>query len=254
MRMKKQFLTLFAAGTMVAGSAFADTTLIYGNDQGQETTRMMLTPDVVKVSTNDETNTDVIFNGNKTEFVVVNHDEKSFMVFGEKEIEALSDVSAMMDRMIEKQMANIPEAQREQMRGMMESMIKNQMPKQAAAPVYKKSGDSKEYNGYNCDVVVKTVEGQSSGSFCVTEYGKLDVAPAEYAVISKFMKIAEKMASQFGQDNSMNFAAIGEVLPVYFKDAGQTGILMDVDNGDIDAALLTVPEGYKQQELPKEMF
>lgn len=133
-------------------------------------------------------------------------------------------------------------------------MIKSQMPKQAAAPVYKKSGDSKEYNGYSCDVVVKSVEGQSSGNFCVTEYGKLDVAPAEYAVISKFMKIAEKMASQFGQDNSMNFASIGEVLPVYFKDAGQTGILMDVDNGDIDEALLTVPEGYKQQELPKEMF
>ena len=254
MRMKTQLLSILGAGTLLAGGAMADTTLVYGDNSGKETTRMLLTADAVKVSSKDQTNTDVIFNGNKTEFVVVNHDEQSFMVFGEKEIEALSDVSAMMDRMLEKQMANVPEAQREQMRGMMESMIKNQMPKQAAAPVYKKSGDSKEYNGYNCDVVVKTVEGQSSGSFCVTEYGKLDVAPAEYAVISKFMKIAEKMASQFGQDNSMNFASIGEVLPVYFKDAGQTGILMDVDNGDIDEALLTVPEGYKQQELPKEMF
>jgi len=254
MRMKTQLLSILGAGTLLAGGAMADTTLVYGDNSGQETTRMLLTADAVKVSTNDKTNTDVIFNGNKTEFVVVNHDEKSFMVFGEKEIEALSDVSAMMDRMIEKQMANIPEAQREQMRGMMESMIKSQMPKQAAAPVYEKSGNSKEYNGYSCDVVVKTVEGQSSGDFCVTGYGQLDVAPAEYAVISKFMKIAEKMASQFGQDNSMNFASIGEVLPVYFSDGGQTGILMDVDNGQIDATLLTVPEGYKQQELPKEMF
>jgi len=254
MRIKTQLLAILGAGTLVAGGVMADTTLIYGDDSGKETTRMFLTADAVKVSSNDETSTDVIFNGHKTEFVVVNHDEQSFMVFGEKEIEALSDVSAMMDRMIEKQMANIPEAQREQMRGMMESMIKSQMPKQAAAPVYAKSGGSKEYNGYNCDVVVKTVDGQSKGDFCVTDYAQLDVSPAEYAVIAKFMKVAEKMASQFGQDNSMNFAAIGEVLPVYFKDAGQTGILMNVDNGDIDAALLTVPEGYKQQELPKEMF
>ncbi len=254
MRMKTHLLSILGAGTLLAGSAMADTTLVYGDNSGQETTRMLLTPQVVKVSTKDQTHTDVLFYGDKTEFVVVNHDEKSFMVFGEKEIEALSDVSAMMDRMIEKQMANIPEAQREQMRGMMESMIKSQMPKQAAAPVYEKSGATEEYNGYNCDVVVKTVDGQSSGDYCVTEYGDLDVTPAEYAVIAKFMKIAEKMASQFGQDNSMNFAAIGDVLPVYFKDSGQTGILMDVDNGKIDAALLTVPEGYKQQELPKEMF
>ncbi|MCX7545272.1 hypothetical protein [Marinicella gelatinilytica] len=252
--MKTQLLSILGAGTMFAGVAVADTTLIYGDDKGQETTRMMLTADVVKVTTNADANADVIFDGNKTEFVVINHDEKSFMVFGEKEIEALSDVSAMMDRMIEKQMANIPEAQREQMRGMMESMIKSQMPEQKAAPTYQKSGATKEYNGYSCDVVEKTVAGKTTGDFCVTDYGKLDVAPGEYAVIAKFMKIAEKMASQFGQDTSMNFDAIGQVLPVYFKDAGQTGILMDVNNDKLDAALLTVPEGYKQQSLPEEMF
>ncbi|KAA3641084.1 MAG: hypothetical protein DWP95_07455 [Proteobacteria bacterium] len=254
MRMKTQLLTILGAGTLLFGAAVADTTLVYGDNSGQETTRMLLTADAVKITSHADTKTAVIFNGNKTEFVVVNHDDKSFMVFGEKEIEALSDVSAMMDRMIEKQMANIPEAQREQMRGMMESMIKGQMAKQNAAPIYEKNGDSKEFNGYHCDVVVKTVDGKSSGDFCVAEYGKLDVAPAEYAVIAKFMKIAEKMASQFGQDNSMNFSAIGQVLPVYFKDSQQTGILMDVKKGKIDASLMVVPEGYQQQELPKEMF
>lgn len=254
MRTKTQLMSVLGAGLLISSGVMADTTLIYGNDKGEETTRMLLTADKVKVTNKAEVDTAVIFNGNKTEFIVVNHDEKNFMVFGEKEIEALSDVSAMMDRMLEKQMANVPEAQRAQMRGMMESMLKSQMPKQAAAPVYAKKGGSESYNGYDCDVVVKTVEGKKSGDFCVTEYQKLDVAPAEYAVIMKFMKIAEKMASQFGNDNSMNFSAIGEVLPVYFNDSGQTGMLMKVNNDKIDAALLTVPEGYKQQELPKEMF
>ena len=68
------------------------------------------------------------------------------------------------------------------------------------------------------------------------------------------MKVAEKLASQFGQDQSMNFEAIGQVVPVYFDMESQKGMLSTVSNDDLPADTFAVPVNYKQQSLPKELF
>lgn len=245
---------LILAGSLMTGVAVADTTLIYQTEGGKENSRMMLTDGKVKITNQSDANTAVIFDAKNTSFTIVNHDEKSYMVFGEKEIEALGDVSKMMDKMINEQLAQLPAAQREQMRGMMESMIKSKMPKQAPLPSYSKSGDSDNYNGFDCDVVIKSTQGKGKEEFCVTDYSRLGVSASEYGTISSFMKIAEKMAAQFGQDQSMNFDSIGQVLPVYYKMMDEKAFLSDVDNSQLPADTFVMPAGYKQQSLPKELF
>jgi hypothetical protein len=160
----------------------------------------------------------------------------------------------MVDKMLNEQMAQLPESQRAQMRGMMESMIKQQMPKPKPAPTYIKSGDSETYNGFSCDVVIKESQGTKNGEFCVTSYSNLGISDAEYDAISAFMKVAEKMAAQFGQDESMNFEAIGQVVPVYFDMESQKGTLDSISDDSLPADTFAIPKGYKQQSLPKEMF
>lgn len=241
-------------GCLFSGIAAADTTLIYNDDQGQEQNRMLLTDGKVKMVSSSETDTSMIFDANNNSFTIINHQEKSYMIFGEKEIEALSDVSKMMDKMIDEQLAQMPEAQREQMRGMMESMIKNQMPKQLPAPKYIKSGETTSYNGFSCEVVVKETQGNKDGEFCVTSYNNLGISDAEYGAVAHFMKLAEKMASQFGQEQSMNFESIGKVVPVHFDMASQKGYLISVNDDDLPSATFAIPSGYKQESLPKEMF
>ena len=235
-------------------TAFADSTLIYNDGSGQLNSTMYLTDGMAKITQSGDVNTALIYNANQNSFVVVNHQDQSYLVFGEKEIAALSDVSAMVNRMLDEQLAQLPASQREQMRGMMESMIKQQMPKQAPAPEYTKSGQSASYNGFDCEVVIKTVQGQKGGDFCVADIDDLGVSAGEYASINDFMKTVEKLASQFGQDQSMNFADIGTVIPVYYEMAGQKAYLVDIKHDDLKASTFRVPEGYAQTALPKELL
>lgn len=242
------------AGCLLTGMVNADTTLIYNNNDGQEQSRMLLTDGKVKMTNQTESSTEIIFNSINTSFTVVNHDEKTYIVFGQKQIEALGDVSKMIDKMISEQLSQMPEAQREQMRGMIETMVKNQMPKSAPLPNYSKSGKSNTYNGFNCDVVVKAVKGKNDGEFCVTKYSNLGISEEEYSAVSQFMKIAEKMAAQFGQDQSMNFNAIGQVVPVYYEMSNNKGYLTEVNDDDLPKGTFEVPSGYKEESLPKELF
>lgn len=250
-----KFKQLILSTLLIGGTAAADTTLTYNSKEGNEHSKMYLSDGMAKITNNIEASTAMIFNAKNNSFTVLNHQDKSYMVFGEKEIAALSDVSSMIDKMVEEQLAQMPAAQRDQMRDMIKSMVKKQMPKQTTdLPVYEKSGASKSYNGFECDEAIKLVNGKKSGSFCVADYQKLGVGADEYAGIRQFMKIAEKMASQFGQDQSMNLDSLGNVLPVYYDVGDQRAFLTDVDNKDLDASVFKVPTGYKKESLPKEMF
>lgn len=234
--------------------AHADSTLTYHDANGQTNSVIYLSDGLSKITNQGEANTELIFNAQSNAFTIVNHQDQSYLVFGEKEIAALSDVSAMVDRLLEEQLAQMPASQREQMRGMMESMIKQQMPKSLPTPEYSRSGQQDTHNGFACETIIKTVNGQKDGDFCVTEYSNLGVSAAEYQAISSFMKTAEKMAAQFGQDQSMNFAAIGQVLPVYYQMGSDKAYLVDVKQGNLSAATFQVPEGYQQQALPTNLF
>jgi len=254
MKFKQLMLTTAISTVMIAGSVSADTTLTFNNADGQENSKMYLSNGLAKVTNDGDVNTAIIFNTNNTAFTVINHEEKSFMELGEKEIEALGDVSAMVNRMLEEQLAQMPEAQREQMRDMMKSMIEKQMPKQAAMPTYEKTGESASYNGFDCEVVHQSLNGKKQSELCVADYQALGVESVDYAAIQQFMKIAEKMASQFGQNSGANFAAVGEVLPVYYHMGTDKAYLTAVNNDSINASVFSIPEGYKEQSLPKEIF
>lgn len=254
MKFNKMMLTTAISTVMLSASVSADTTLTFNNADGQENSKMYLSNGLAKVTNDTDVDTAIIFNTQKNAFTVVNHEEKSYMVMGEKEIAALGDMAGMIDRMLDEQLAQMPEAQREQMRGMMRGMIEKQMPKQAALPQYKKTGESSSYNGFDCEVVVQTVDGKKQGDLCVAGLDDLGVAPADYVAIQEFMKIADKLAGQFGQSQGVNFAAVGDVLPVYYQMGSEKAYLTDVNNNSIGAETFQIPAGYKEQSLPKEMF
>ena len=238
----------------MAGAAMADSTLIYNDNNGSETSRIMLSDGLAKMTHNTEVKTALIFDAKANRFTILDHERKSYMVLGEKEIAALGNVAAMIDRMLEEQLAQMPAGQREQMRGMMKSMIEKQMPKQTALPTYEKSGQTHNYNGFNCEQVMQLVDGKKQGDFCVADHQALGVSDEEYQGIQSFMQVAEKLAGQFGQNQSMNFASIGEMLPVQYQLDHGTGTLTTVNHDDLPAQTFQVPEGYTQQDLPKELF
>lgn len=247
-----KFKALALATTLMTTAAWADTTLVYNNAKGQEASVMYLSDGVIKmVSSEGQEKTEVIYRQGEGSFTVVMHSEKKYMPFGAEEIEKLSDVSAMVNAMLDKQLANMPEAQREQARAMMEGMIKSRMPKQAPVPEYQKTAESRDVNGYACEVVEKITRGKNTGDFCVAEYGSLGISAGEYDAISGMMKVAEKLAAQFGNDNSMNLDQIGQVVPVQYDMNGVKASLVDVSHNDLGSAMFQVPAGYEKQALPE---
>ena len=248
--MKLKALAL--ATTLMSSAVWADTTLVYNNGQGKEASVMHLADGVIKM-VNDEGNekSEVMYRAGEGSFTVIMHNEQKYMVFGPKEIEALSDVSAMVNQMLDKQLANMPEAQRAQARAMMEGMLKSKMPKQAPVPEYRRTSETREVNGNSCDVVEKVNQGKSAGDFCVADYADLGISSAEYAAIQGMMKVAEKLASQFGSDNSMNFEQIGQVVPVQYDMNGVKASLVDVSHDKLGDQMFSVPASYQKQSIPE---
>jgi hypothetical protein len=137
------------------------------------------------------------------------------------------------------------------MRDMMMKTMKSQMPKQAPAPTYKMTGKSTEVNGFECEIVIKKSKSGKS-EFCVTEYQDLGMQKNEFEVIQSFQQIAVKLASQFGEDSSMDFSALGDYVPVRYDQSKQSGELKEVDHSKLDKSQFMVPNDYTKKEIPLE--
>ncbi|WP_395373982.1 hypothetical protein [Marinicella sp. W31] len=242
----KKIICLLCLSSAIAQ---ADTTLRYTSNGDTVHSVIQLIDDKVHMISQGEGKISMLFDAKSSTFTTLMHDEKKYMSFGPKEIEAIGDIASIMEAEMEKQLAQMPASQREQMRDMMMGMLKQQMPKQTPKPNYSKTGMEKSYNGFSCEIVVKKVEEQTSGNFCVSEYADLGISSSEYNAISSLMEVAEKMASQFGHDNSMNFSSIGKFVPVQFSANDETGTLQSVSHDPIDPSVFMIPEDYSKEEI-----
>lgn len=230
-------------------AAIADTTLTYKNGD-DVTMKMQFSGNKMRASMLKDDSSFMIYDADKVTFTAFSTKDKSYYVMNEETIKSLGDMDALVEKMMEKQLAQMPESQRAMMRNMLKGAIKAQMPKQMPKPEYSMTGDSKSYNGINCEIVVKKVKRKKQSEFCVTHYNKIDMPSSEYNVIKSFQHIVAGLAQQYGQDRSMDFSVLGDYIPVYYKQAGEVGELSQVSHDKIDAATFQVPAGYKKMDMP----
>jgi len=234
----------------LANSVLADTTLIFTDGQSDKAvTKMQFANNKMRASSANDNSTYMIYDANNTTFTMYMADDKQYFVLGKEQLETLGDVGAMMDKMLEEQLSQLPASQREMMRGMMAGALKAQMPKQAPKAVYSFTGETSSYNGFDCKIVSKKA-GKNKSNFCVTEYSNLGMSDSEYSIITSFQKTIEKLASQMGSDNSMDFSSLGNYMPVQFNQSGQNGILNKVHHDKLEASLFTTPQDYNKVEMP----
>lgn len=237
--------------TGLSSMAIADTTLTFTGKKDKPVMEMMIANNHMRATSLDQSDNYMIYNSENQTFTMVMTKDKQYMTFGPKEIEALGDMASLMMKQIDKQLAQMPESQREMMRDMMMKTMKSQMPKQAPAPTYKMTGKSNQVNGFNCEIVIKkSTSGKSE--FCVTKYSNLGMKAEEFEVIQSFQKIAVKLASQFGEDSSMDFSALGDYVPVQYEQSKQSGALKTVDHTDLEPSTFQIPDGFIKKEIPLE--
>lgn len=227
----------------------ADTTLTYKDQSDKVVMKMQFSGNVMRATSVADGKDYMIYDADKETFTTMMSEKKQYVVMGKKEIDALGDTTAMVNSMLDKQLAGMPAAQRDMMRNLLASTIKKQLPKKMPAPVYTMTDKKSSYNTFDCHIVTKKLQKEVS-EFCVTSYSSLDMKANEYATIASFQKIVKKMAAQYGSDKSMDFTSLGELMPVHYSQAGKVGTLSEVSHDKIEVDSFLVPSGYKKIDLP----
>lgn len=241
-----------------AAAAGADTTIHTTNQFGGDTSQ-----DAIKIA-HGKMRVDsgsgggfMIFDSAQRTVTIVQPAEQSYTVMTEENLKSMGNAVQQAMKQIESQLANMPPAQREQMRKMMEQQMGGMMGGQgpAAKPEIVQTGETKTVAGYECRVVRIMVQGASKGSACMTDYANLGIPAEDRKTIEAMTEFSMALTEQFGDMMPAHMQAMAaQGYPVeYDSTVGGTAIsgsLESVETGALDAGLFQVPEGYTQKSMP----
>jgi hypothetical protein len=229
--------------------AIADTTLTYKDQNDKVVMKMQFSGHTMRATSMADGTNYMIYDADKETFTSMMSDKKEYVVMGKKEIDALGDPTALVNSMLDKQLAGMPAAQRDMMRKMLASTMKAQLPKKMPAPVYTMTDKTSSYNKFDCKIVTKKSQKETS-EFCVSDYTSLGMKSSDYSTIESFQNIVRKLAAQYASDKSMDFSSLGKLLPVHYSQGGKEGTLSAISHNKIDAGAFAIPKGYKQVKIP----
>ena len=112
---------IVALGCAVALSAHADTTVVFNTDSQNSAMKIADGKIMMEVAGGSE-DARMLFDSNQDGFIVINDSDKSYMKFDAQTLEKLAGLQNQMMQQMEAQLAQVPPAQREQMKQMMKNM------------------------------------------------------------------------------------------------------------------------------------
>ncbi len=209
---------------------------------------------------------EMIFRGDRREMIVVDHDEKTYVVIDEAAMAHLGGAISEAEAAMAEAMKNLPEKQRKELEKMMKGGM---MPgAQAARPKteVKRTGERETKAGYPCAKYDVLRDGQKTRELWVTDWDNLeggDEAREAFTALADFF--AEMLASLpqdgllggalAGGDNM--FAEMKEIdgFPIVsrgFDDDGsleEESTLRSATRRTLDPTEFEPPAGYKRQSM-----
>lgn len=237
--MRKLVLALFCFSS---ASVLADVTMTF--DDG---TILMISDRYVAIG---DQQAKAVFEADKDTFLMVDHDEQTYMEMSETFAE---DVSAMMAAQMEQMLAEVPPEQR----AMFEQSMKDMMPGGAAMPepptmIVNKTGNTDTVAGFSCsEVEVSYGSGRPEELSCVATTSELGITRKDFESMSNAMRSVSRMAGMEDDGESlMDFNAMGGV-PIRTRDlvSGDEDVLVSLSKDDIDEAAFAVPPGYRKVSM-----
>ncbi len=244
---------------LASTTAIADTTIKYDNHgAGSESATVFIQDGKIRAEGTSGENVFMLFDTRDNEMVIVNDDDRSYMVLDREEIEKIVGMQKKMMAQLEQQLAALPESQRAQMRKMMSGMTGGMTNTEAKPRRYERTGESKTIGGFECEMLMIYSGDKKVSEQCVADPSDLDINAADFATMESMrdfvMTLVEGMP-MIGE-NMMEYGEPGQTeVPVsytlYSSMAGTVGgEIVDVSDSGIDATLFTIPADYKRQKLP----
>ena len=206
---------------------------------------------------------DMIYRGDRREIVVVDHEDKSYMVMDEEAMQAIAgQFGSAMDEM-KKALDKVPKDQRE----MVEKMMKERMPQAQAKrtpSTLRKTGDRATKNGYPCVKYEVLRDGHKTTELWVTDWDNIDggdEAREAFGGMADFFKeMMEAMGEggfgpQVGDENVFEHMKELGGFPVVTQEFGDDGSLegeselRSARRRTLDPADFEPPAGYKRRSM-----
>ena len=244
----------------------------YGGERSVENNRFSVDGKKLKMHVNDNragSNSTMIFRGDRREMVVVNHDDKSYMVIDQQALTAIGGQMSKAMQQMEEAMKNVPPEQR----AMMEKLMKGRMPaamgnKTRAKTEVRNSGESGTENGYPVTRYQMFRDGVKTRELWVTDWKNVDGGNEARAAFDEMAAFFKQMMDAFSSgpmggfgaqfdDNPFEYMNKIDGFPVVTKELTGNGSvenetrLISSERRSLDAAEFEPPAGYKRQAMPK---
>lgn len=208
----------------------------------------------------------MIFDGERREMIAVNHDNKTYFVIDQEQMEKLAATVNQAMASMEQALSALPESQRAKM----EKMMKSRMPDMAAPrepSELKLTGGNETVNGIDCVVFEVWRSGVRERELCVTDWdnvaGGREVADVFYEM-GEFMTEMLDSLPQMGGGASLGDATYEHLkamngFPIRTREYDDTGkmtgqsSLVSSKEADFDPADFEPPKKYKRKDLMKGM-
>ena len=244
-------------------NAQADSTVVFadaGGGQSKASGKVEISNGRIRSSSPGDGSAYMIFDAGANHFTMIDVDRKTYMVFDQEQIQELVSMQKRAMEQMEASLANLPAAQREQMRKMMSGMMGGGKTGAKARPHrYVRSGKTETVAGYDCEVLEVYVGEDRIAEQCVVGQEQLGIPADDYNTMKAMQEFIVELVSQFPvvDEQIMEYGEPGhDEIPVryshYSKMTGTTsGELRSINLETIDASRFEIPKGYKQQKMPK---
>ena len=207
---------------------------------------------------------EMIFRGDRREMVVVDHDDKSYLVMDQESLDRIAGQVAGAMSQMQEALKNVPADQRRAI----EEMMKQRMPSAAQTPQrprseLKKTGERGTHAGYPCVKYEVLRDGKKIRELWVTDWdnieGGRDVV-ATFEDMADFFKELMDSIPDFGQGGPAGdpvFEHMREIggFPVVTREFGDDGSLEDESTlrsarrSTLDPDAFEPPAGYKRRSM-----
>lgn len=240
----------------------ADNTLTYtkvdtDGNQG-ESQKMMIRSGKMRVDMPDGKNV-MIFDSALDKVFILEVEAKRYLTMDPAIMKKMIGALTAMQAQLEAKLAAMPEAQRAQMKAMMNKVLGLDG---APAPEMKRmeTGRKEKVGEYRADVIEVMEDGEKAAIYYMVDRRNLEVGEKEYATMNEFQaffgKMMESLPGPLKQKMKVQMLmAEKDQLPAkatHYEDGAvkRTDQLTDVSSEDLDPDLFEVPADFQERELP----
>lgn len=158
---------------------------------------------------------------------------------------------------MEAQLANVPEAQREMVRKMMQDRMPAVEKKSAPSMSIQRTGKKGEAAGFSCEMTDMLVGGQVEYKICTASARATGIPEEDLAAMQDAMDTMRSLAESLpgGRNNTLGDVDIRKLggVPIIFNDVkrGKINKVESISTEKLDP--IVIPTGFKQRRLEDMM-